>query len=106
MLGNHDQISRHHCHHRGGARLLAEHAHLAEQFALAQDGQDDLAAVLVADHDLETARQHKVDIVGAIPRTHYRLPAREAPHQGMTRDSGNHVVRQAAEQRECLQGDC
>jgi hypothetical protein len=72
---------------------------------LTEDGQDDLAPVLVADHDLEAAGQHQIDIVGPIACTHHGLPAREPAHHRHAGDIAQRFVRQTMEKRERLQGN-
>src|SRR6185503_17155929 len=47
----------------GGARLVVEERHLAEEVAGAEDGEDDLAAVVTEDSDLDpTLEDHEEEV--------------------------------------------
>src|SRR5262245_2352974 len=87
---------------RGYARragMVVDQAHLAEELVRAQYGEDDLAALVVADHHLEAARDHHVEGLGHVARGDDGGAAREALAADRTGQQGQLILGEHREQR-------
>ena len=88
LAPEHEQARVLHRDHVGRARLVVDHRHLAEEAALAQDGEDDLAAVLRDEDDLDLTRRHEVERVAGIVLEHDDAALGIAPLAGQLGERG------------------